>query len=189
MSSDLLYSLALFFHILAAFGLIAAITIEAVSQRGLRQATSAEAARIAVRPLSFVPPLGGGSAALILATGIYMMATAWGLRGWIVIALAGLILNALSGALITRRRMLRLQPVLEGSGPLSAQAQLTLRDPVLLASLRLRLAVLLGILLLMTVKPSAIASLSIVLLAAVIGVATALIPSRRQSHELGHQNG
>ena len=103
-------------------------------------------------------------------------------------ALAGLILNALSGALITRGRMVRLQPVLAASGPLSAQAQLTLRDRTLLASLRLRLGILLGILFLMTVKPSAIASLSIVLLAAVIGVGTALVPSRRQSHELGHQN-
>ena len=189
MSSALLYSLALFFHILAAFGLIAAITLEAVSQRGLRQAASAAAARSALRPLELVPLLGGGSAALILVTGVYMMATAWGLQGWIVVALAGLILNAVSGALLTRSRMGRLQPVLAAGGPLSPEAQVTLRDPVLLASLRLRLAVLLGILFLMTVKPSAIVSLGIVLLAAVIGVATALIPSRRKSHELGHQNG
>ena len=189
MSSSLMYSLALFFHILAAFGLIAAITLEAVSQRGLRQAATAETARTAMRAMDLVPPLGAGSAALILVTGIYMMATAWGLQGWIVIALAGLILNALAGALITRSRMLRLQPVLAAGGSLSEQAQLALRDPVLLASLRLRLAVLLGILFLMTVKPSAIVSLSIIVLAAAIGVASALIPARRQRHELRHQNG
>ena len=188
MSSSLLYSLALFFHILAAFGFIAAITVEAVSQRGLRQAITAEAARSATRAMIFVPPLGGASTLLILVTGIYMLATAWGLQGWILIAVAGLILNALSGALVTRSRMARLQPVLEGSGPLSAQAQLTLRDPVLRASLRLRLGIVLGILFLMTVKPPAIASLAIIVLAAAIGAGTALIPSRRQINEFRPQN-
>ena len=188
MSSSLLYSLALFFHILAAFGLIAAITLEAVSQRGLRQAATAEAARTAIRPLDFVAPLGAGSALLILVTGIYMMATAWGLQGWIAVALAGLILNALSGALVTRSRIVRLRPVLAASGSLSPPAQLTLGDPVLRASLRLRLGVVLGILFLMTVKPSAIISVAIIVLAATTGVATALIPSRRYSHELRPEN-
>lgn len=190
MSSTLVYQLALFFHILAAFGLIAAITLESVSLRGLRHALSGEAARASLRAMEFVPPIGAGSAALILITGIYMMATAWGLQGWIVVALPGLILNALFGALVTRGRMARIGPgVARANGPLSPATQLTLRDPILLASLRLRLGVVLGILFLMTVKPSPLVSLAIVAGGAAIGLATTLIPTRRRTNELSSQNG
>jgi hypothetical protein len=190
MNSTLVYQLALFFHILAAFGLIAAMTIEAVSLRGLRHAVSGEAARASQRAMEFVPPLGAGSAALILVTGIYMMARAWGVQGWIVVALAGLILNALAGALITRGRMARIGPsVARLTGPLSPQTRLALRDPILLASLRLRLSVVLGILFLMTVKPSLLVSIVVVLGAAAIGLITTVIPRRRHTHELASQNG
>lgn len=189
MSSTLLYQLALFGHILAAFGLIATITVEAVSLRGLRQAATSEAAHLSLRAMQFVPPLGGSSTALILVTGIYMMATSWGVQGWIVIAFAGLVVIALLGALVTRNRMTRVGPVLATTGPLSRQARASLRDPVLLASLRLRLGILIGILFLMTVKPSAWISLTAIVLAAVIGLASARIPARRFANELRAQNG
>jgi hypothetical protein len=190
MNSTLVYQLALFFHVLAAFGLIAAMTLEAVSLRGLRQAVTGDAARSSLRGMEFVPPLGAGSAVLILVTGIYMMARAWGVQGWIVVALAGLIVNALAGALITRGRMARIGPSMaQLNGPLSPQAQRTLRDPILLASLRLRLSVVFGILFLMTVKPSLLVSLVVVLAAAAIGLITTLIPRRRHIRELVSQNG
>lgn len=190
MSSTLIYQLALFAHILGAFGLIATMTLESVGLRGLRHAATGETARAATRAMEFVPPLGAASGLVILATGLYMTATAWGVRGWIVVALAGLILNALSGALVTRSRMARIGPTLaEANGPLSREARVMLRDAVLLASLQFRFGVVLGILFVMTLKPSAVVSLAVIIVAAAIGVTSSRIPSRRQRHELRPQNG
>lgn len=189
MSSIVRYQLALFLHILAAFGLIATMTLEAVGLRGLRQALGGEAARASLRAMEFVPPLGGGSGALILVTGLYMTATNWGARGWILVAIAGLVLNAFIGAIVTRSRMARVGPAVgRADGPLTADGRMALRDPVLLTSLRVRLGMVLGILFLMTFKPSAVLSVVVIVLAAAIGLAAGLIPSRRNRRELQAQN-
>ena len=190
MNSTLVYQLALFFHILGAFGLIATMTLESVGLRGLRQAQSAEAARASLRAMQFVPPLGGGSGALILLSGVYMTATSWGLQGWIVVGVAGLVLNALAGAIVTRSRMAVVGPAAgRAAGQLTVEIRTQLRDPLLLASLRFRLGTVLGILFIMTVKPSALLSLSVVLLGGLLGLLTTQIPSRRAGRELRTQNG
>ncbi|HVH64885.1 MAG TPA: hypothetical protein VM674_02530 [Candidatus Acidoferrum sp.] len=190
MSSTLIYHLTLFLHILGAFGLIATMTLESVGLRGLRQAETADAARASLKAMQFVPPLGGGSGALILLTGLYMMATSWGVRGWILVGIAGLVLNALAGAIITRSRLAIVGPAAgRASGTLTDDVRATLRDPLLLASLRLRLGIVLGILFIMTVKPSALASIAVVGAAGLVGLLTTQLPLRRDRRELGTQSG
>lgn len=190
MSSTLIYQLALFVHILGAFGLIATMTLETVGLRGLRQAESDDAARASLRAMQFVPPLGGGSGALILVTGLYMTATSWGWQGWILVGVAGLVLNALAGAIVTRSRMAVVGPAAgRATGPLTDEVRTQLRDPLLLASLRFRLGTVLGILFIMTVKPSALLSVGVVVLAGLLGLLTIQIPSRRHGRELRTQNG
>ena len=75
----ILYPFALFLHILGAFGLIAAVTLETVGLRGLRQATRAEEARtwlgISRRLVMRLAPASLGT---ILLTGLFMTAIAWG---------------------------------------------------------------------------------------------------------------
>ena len=190
MSSTLIYQLALFLHILGAFGLVATVTLESVGLRGLRQAESPDAARAAVRAMQFVPPLGGGSGGLILVTGLYMMATSWGLRGWIVVGVAGLVLNAVAGAIVTRSRMAVVGPAAgRATGALSSDVRTLLQDRLLLASLRLRLGTVLGILFVMTVKPSVMASIAVVVFGGLLGLLTTQIPARRAGRELRTQNG
>ena len=190
MSSTLIYQLVLFLHIVGAFGLIAGISVESVALRGLRQADNADAARASLRAMQFVPPLGGGSGVLILVTGLYMTATTWHAQGWIVVAIAGLVLNALAGAVVTRSRMTIVGPAGgRAVGPLSDQVRTMLRDPLLLASLGFRLGTVLGILFIMTVKPSALVSLAAVLLGGLLGLLMTQISSRRTSRELRTQNG
>ena len=190
MSTTLIYQLALFLHILGAFGLIAAISVESVALRGLRQAESSDAARASLRAMQFVPPLGGGSGALILVTGLYMTATTWHAQGWILVAIAGLVLNALAGAVVTRSRMTIVGPAARRAvGPLSDEVRATLHDPLLLASLGFRLGTVLGILFVMTLKPSAVISLAAVLFGGLLGLLMTQMSSRRASRELGTQNG
>ena len=151
MSPIPIYQLALFVHILGAFGLIAAITLEASAQWGLRRAATAEEARARLAGVRVIQRLAPASLGSILLTGLYMMAVAWGPKGWIVAAFAGLLMIGLIGGLVTGVRMARLGPAVgRASGPLSDELLGRLRDPALVISLRTRAAIVLAILFLMT---------------------------------------
>jgi hypothetical protein len=187
MNTTLLYPLVLFLHILGAFGLTAAITLEAIGLRGLRRAVRTDDALMWLGiSRGLVLRLAPASLGLILITGLYMTATAWGPKGWILVALASLVLLAVIGALGTGIRMARVGPALgrASAGPLSDDLRRALRDPILLMSLRTRLAIVLGVVFLMTVKPSAVASLLVIALAAAIGLLAGQIAFRGSRNEL-----
>jgi hypothetical protein len=185
MSSTLLYQLALFLHIIGGFGLIAAITVEAIGLRGLRRATQRNDALVWLGiSRGIVMRLAPASLGLILVTGLYMVATAWGPRGWILIALASLLLVGVIGAFGTGLRMARIGPAVgRAQGPLSDELRRTVRDPILLISLRVRLAMVLGVVFVMTVKPSAGASLVVIVLGIGLGLLAGQIPARKVTRE------
>jgi len=186
-----LYHLALFLHIIGAFGLVAAITVEAISLRGLRGATRSDDALMWLRiSRGIVMRLAPASLGLILLTGLDMVATTWGPRGWILVALASLVLLAVVGAFGTGMRMARIGPRLGGApGPLSDELRSLLRDPILLTSLLVRSAIVLGIALLMTVKPSGLASLVIIVLAVAIGLLAGQLAARGGRREYAPEVG
>ncbi len=170
MNTTLLYPLVLFLHILGAFGLIAAITLEAIGLRGLRRAVRTDDALVWFGiSRGLVLRLAPASLGLILITGLYMTATALG----------------------TGIRMARVGPALRqaSAGPLSDDLRRALRDPILLTSLRTRLAIVLGVVFLMTVKPSAVVSLLVVVLATAVGLLAGLISPRRNRNELRAEVG
>lgn len=180
MDATLLYHLALFLHILGAFGLVAAMTFEVIGLQGLRRARTREDALTWLGVARVVQRLAPASLGLILVMGLYMTATNWGWMGWIVVALAGLVAIGLIGGLLTGIRMARIGPAVgRSSGPLSDDLKAALRDPILLVSLRTRLGIVLGILLLMTLKPALLPSLVVVVLAGAIGLLTGWISSPR----------
>ena len=188
-SSSLVYHVALYLHILGAFGLIAAITVEAIGLRGLRGATRSDEALIGISR-GIVMRLAPASLGLILVTGLYMMATTWGPRGWILAALASLVLLAIVGAFGTGVRMARTGPAVgRAQGPLSDELRSTLRDPILLTSLWVRSAIVLGIALLMTLKPSGLASLVIIVFAVAIGLMAGQLAARRSRNEYATEAG
>jgi hypothetical protein len=192
MNTTLVYPLVLFLHILGAFGLIAAITLEAIGLRGLRRAVRTEDALMWLGiSRGLVLRLAPASLGLILVTGLYMTATTWGPKGWILVALASLVLLAVVGALGTGIRMARIGSAVGGAsaGPLSDDLRRALRDPILLTSLRTRLAIVLGVVFLMTVKPSSLASVVVIILAAAIGLLASQIPARRSQRELHNEIG
>jgi hypothetical protein len=189
MNPALLYDVALFLHILGGFGLVAAITVEAIGLRGLRRATRSDEALMWFGiSRGIVMRLAPASLGLILLTGLYMMATTWGPRGWILVALASLLVLAIVGALGTGLRMARIGPAVGGAeGPLSDGQRSRLRDPVLLVSLRVRLAIVVGVVFLMSVKPSAVGSMAVIVLAAAAGLLAGQIPARRSGNEFRTQ--
>jgi hypothetical protein len=185
------YQLALFLHIIGAFGLVAAITVEAIGLRGLRRATRSDDALVWLRlSRSIVMRLTPASLVLILVSGLYMVATAWGPRGWILVALGSLVLLGVIGALATGRRMARIGPAVgRTQGALSDELRMKARDPILLLSLRVRLAMVLGIVFLMTMKPSLVASLVVIVLAMALGLLAGQIPTRSGRNELRAEIG
>ena len=192
MSTIPIYQLALFVHILGAFGLVAAITLEASAQWGLRRAATAEEARARLAGMRVIQRLAPASLGSILLTGLYMMAVAWGPKGWIVAAFAGLLMIGLVGGLVTGVQMGRLGPAVgRASGPLSDELLGRLRDPALVISLRTRAAIVLGILFLMTLKPSLLPSVVTLLVAGGIGLIAGQIPStgRRSRNEYSSDAG
>jgi hypothetical protein len=178
------YHIALYLHILGAFGLIAALTVEAISLRGLRGASQGDDARMWLGiSRGVVVRLAPASLGLVLVSGLYLMATAWGPRGWILAALASLVFLAVVGAFGTGMRMARIGPAIgRTQGPLSDELRTKLRDPVVLTSLLVRSAIVLAIALLMTVKPSGVASLVIIVLAVAIGLLAGQLAGRSR-HE------
>src|SRR6202171_3596637 len=110
MDSTLFYHLALFLHIMGAFGLVAAMTFETIGLQGLRRAIEKQDAVRWLSVARVVQRLAPASLGLILVMGLYLTATTWWARGWILVSLAGLVAYALIGGLLSGVRMARVGP-------------------------------------------------------------------------------
>jgi hypothetical protein len=175
-----LYSFALFLHIIGAVGLFIALSLEWISLWYLRRVATVEQAR----PWLTLSGLPGRvhlvSGAAILLPGIYMMATVWGGVAWIILTLAAMLLMIVLGMALTGRRMATIEAALTTErGPISHALHQRLRDPLLWASIQLRIAIALGIVFLMTVKPGLGGALLTIGAAVVLGLTSAL-PARNR---------
>jgi hypothetical protein len=112
----MLYSIALFLHIVGALLLFVTLTVEGIALRQLRRAATIEAARGAAALLRLNRIVGPLSALAVLIPGLYMMATNWGWVAWIVVGLVSWLAIAMLGA-VNGIRILALDgPCRPGSG-------------------------------------------------------------------------
>ena len=129
----------------------------------------------------------GISVLLILVTGFYLALTAWSLwTGWIAVALISLLLLVPSGAALIepRRRAIARLAQEAPDGLLSQALEQRIHDPILGTALQTVTILLLGIVFLMTNKPSLIGSLIVMAVALVLGLASgALIPRATRTQE------
>jgi hypothetical protein len=175
------YALILFLHIIAAIGIFVALALEAFSIVSFRKAAGAAEVRVAIGALRRVPILFGVSGALVLLTGGYLAAKigAAGL-GWTVPSIVTLVvIGALGGALSGRRLRIIRAIQLEGAGPVPNGLRALLQDPLLVASLRIRLALALGIVYLMVAKTPLNASLLVLAIVAAAGLVIGALAFRR----------
>jgi hypothetical protein len=168
-----LMGLLVFVHVVAALGMFAAFSVEGVTQAYLRQATSADEVRRWSAAYRAVPPLASMSLALLLATGLWMTLGAWGWTGWIVVASGSILVLAGIGASGGIRYSAAVQAASRETGTLSAEQQGRLREALPLASLVMRIFIVLGIVFLMTVKPDIAGSLLAMVVAVLLGVGAA----------------
>jgi hypothetical protein len=176
-----LYSIALFLHVLGALGFFAALALEWTSLGALRRAETVEQARPWIALFRALGRMYPASMVTILLAGAYMTATVWGLVAWIAVALGAMVLVWVFGAALSGPRLgAAARAVAAEQGSLSAAAREALRDPLLLASIRLRGAIGLGIIFLMTVKPELIGSLLAIGVCALLGLVPALLARRAE---------
>lgn len=180
-----IYSLALFVHIVGALGLFVALGLEWASLSYLRRATTVEQAREGLSMFGAQRRLNPISWLAILIPGFYMAATTWRGVAWTTTALGAVILIAVLGVALTGRRMAPIgQSISSESGPISSTLRQPLDDPLLWVSLRIRTAIALGIVFLMSVKPDLLGSLLTVGVAGVLGLIFSLPITRRGQEKM-----
>ena len=190
-----IYTIVLFLHVSGAIGYFISTGTWLFGLSALRRARRVEQVRALTNLVGRSGPLFGISVLLILATGLYMALTAWGLRtGWIDVALISLILIAPLGTAFIepRRRAIDRLAREAPDGPLSQALEQRTHDPVLLTALQTLAALLLGIVFLMTTKPSLTGSLIVMAVALALGLASGLLVSRttrtREQNMAAHVN-
>src|SRR5258708_23036863 len=176
-----IYTIVLFLRVRGGIGEFGSIGIWLFGLVGLWRAQRVEKVRALTGLIGLTGPLFGISVLLILAAGLYMAITAWGLQtGWIAVGLISLVLMApLGPALIEPRRRTIDRVARDASdGPLREALEQRIHDPVLLTSVLTIAALLFGIVFLMTTKPALIGSLIVMAVALVIGLASGVLVTR-----------
>lgn len=171
-----LYSVLVFLHVVGALGLFSSIALEQASLVNLRRASTRAQVRDWVATLRVLRRVDGPAGLVILATGIYFVATRWGHHAWIGLALLGMVAMAALGAGVTGRRVNAIAKVLPAAdGPIPTSLRQRLRDPVLRTSASLRAALGLGIVFNMSVKPATAGAFAAMGVALALGAVVALM--------------
>ncbi|HEU4366529.1 MAG TPA: hypothetical protein VFT13_13820 [Candidatus Krumholzibacteria bacterium] len=188
-----LYPFLIFLHVVGGVGIFMALGIEVVALGRLRRAETSADARAWMGLMKVSARMGPVSMLTNLATGVWMMVRWWGPQPWLHAAMIAVVAIALIGGIVTRRGMRRLRGALAAeSGPDLSGAFGGLRSHhALAASLRVRAALAVGILALMTMKPG-IAGSFLALAAAIVAGLLATIPlgvSRTAATEANRAGG
>jgi hypothetical protein len=188
-----LYSLILFLQVAAVLTLFAALSFEVLSLFHLRRASTLTGVRLWIEPVPQLPLMTAGSGLVVFISGVYLAMRMQAFElAWPKVAAAALLLIAPFGAL-TGRRMRAIRLACRGAEEINSQLLNRVRDPFLKISLGIRVAVFLGIVLLMAAKPELWESISVVGVAVALGLLSSLLTWHRNgslsatSADLGNQ--
>jgi hypothetical protein len=169
------YSVLVFTHITAAFFLFGGLLLEWVVISFLRRNPELAPFRAWGRIFSLAPRLYGPALGILLLSGGYLgtQMSAWA-QGWIRVSFVTLfVIGAIGG--VTSRRFGVIRKLLgEASDSTALILPVKLSDPILIASVRVRIALVFGVVLLMVSKLPLEPSLGVIAVAAAIGVIAAL---------------
>jgi len=181
------YSILLFLHVSGAILIFTGVATLIFGVTAMRLASTVEQGLAFARPLlvgrkvglehiSVIDVLTMIGIVVTAATGLYM-ATNWGFgRGWVEVAIASFALMAPVGPLVINPRLQSIGRAADaaGPGPLDGSLLARTHDPLLTAALLSLTAWLVGIVFLMTTKPSLAAAAIAMLTALALGLAISL---------------
>jgi len=168
-----LYQLALFLHIVGVVCFFMPLGVYLFGLLALRRARQAQQVRMICQAIFATDAVAVGGILLVAVAGLYMAFTAWGIAtGWVIVAVVSFALMAPIGPLLVERRLHVIATLTaEASNePLSREAQQRIDDPVMGAGLLLMIAWLLGIIYLMTTKPTLQGAIVAMIVAAALGL-------------------
>lgn len=179
------YSITLFFHIVGVLGIFAALGLEWTGIWQIRSAMTLDQVRGWMGVLKSVRKVGFVSMLAAVVSGAYLMVTGWGPVPWITVTLGSLVVVIAFAQVVTAPRMAAIGKTLATSkGSFSGAYHRLASDPLLWISIQTRVAIALGIIFLKTTKPHLGASLLVIGVAIVLGVASALpIVTRERTME------
>ena len=168
------YAVALFLHLLAVLLAAVAASLTTFAAVRVRAAGSAEEAAqwigVSEKTVRAFPVAVLG----LLITGTYMTHQRWAWSvSWIDAALVGLTLLVVLGSGVQRSRAVALKRELASSG-MSPRAQRLLRDPVAWTAKMVEITLVIAVVFVMTVKPTAAECVVSLVVAMVVGVIVAV---------------
>jgi hypothetical protein len=175
------YVIVLFLHICGALGYFISAGTRSLDMIILQRAQRVEQVRIITTLDNWLGPIFGISLLTLVVTGLYMTVTTWGFQtGWIDVALISVILMAPAGALLMepRRRAIVTTARELPNGPIPAELSRHIHNKVLQATARALPLVLLGIVFLMTTKPSLGGSILVMALALALSIVVGVLAPR-----------
>jgi hypothetical protein len=150
-------------------GFFMALGVYVFGLAALRRARRVEQVRATCRMIILTDAVAVVSILLLAAAGLSMALTTWNVRiGWIAVAIVSFILIAPIGPLIVERRLHTIERLAQATaeGPLSDALARRISDPAIGAALPVLIMLLLGIVFLMTTKPSSVAEAIVAMLIA-----------------------
>jgi hypothetical protein len=177
----MLCSIVLVVHVTAVLVLCAALSIELLSLFHLRRASTSAEALSWIDPVPRLPLFAVGSLPVILSSGVYLVIqeSASG-KAWPKVAASTLLLMAPLGAM-TARRMRAIRKAYGAKSVISSELLGLLRDPFLKLSLGIRVAVFLGIFLLVSAKPGLWGSVALVGTSVILGLLSSVLGEGRST--------
>lgn len=176
-----LYALILFSHVAGALFLFAGLGLEWLAVGYLRRDLGRTQTNSWIHLARVASRFYGPALGVVLFSGGYLASKMGGKQGWILVSFVTLLLIGLLGAIFTGPRVRAISKAAkENTDSFSAALEKRLQDPVLAASVRLRVALVFGILLLMVSKVDTNLSLITIAAAAAFG-AVAVLPALRHS--------
>lgn len=167
------YTLVLFLHVVGAIGFFMPLGVWLFGLVALRRVRQVEQVRGICRAIFLADPIAVGGILLLAAAGLYMAFTVWGIgTGWIAVAIGSFALMAPIGPLVVEPRLHAIEAAARAmpDGSVPAPLATKIGDPVLGTALQTLVALLLGIVFLMTTKPSLMAALLAMVIALLGGV-------------------
>ena len=185
-----LYSLLLFVHVSGAICLFIGFGTWFLGITAIARAAGVEQVRTIADLLLIVRLVVPAGALLVIIAGLMMTVAAWGIQtGWIAVALGSLIIIGPVGTWVIDPKV-RSIAVLANSlpdGPLPPTLAQRTHDRVLHLGLHTLLAMLFGIIFLMTIKPLLTNAIGAMMISALLGLASGLLFMRaRRPTQSGH---
>lgn len=170
-----LYSITLFVHIISAIANFFGNGILLLGISALRRTKRVDQVRTIGALMATTGRIFPLTLVLLVATGLLLSAIAWGVQGWDGVALVSFVLLVIPiGAIVVGPRIGVIVSVAGEApdGPLPVALDAHIHDPVLGTAVQTITALLLGIVFLMTTKPTLIGSVLVMVIVVVLGVAS-----------------